>query len=141
MGRKAEQTRVAQKNDTLAVEQTAIYDDNLLPPAEELAKLKELDPDSINWIKKRTEIEQDARIKFNMDKVRLMNRNMNHVLIQNMACIIVAFLIIFFGLVCSAYFVYKGLNVEGTIFGGSSIILAGMIFIRWSNNNKEKPKS
>ena len=140
MGRKVEQTRVAHREDTLGLEQTSIYDDNLLPPAEELAKLKDIDPDSINWIKRRTEIEQDARIKFNNDKIKLMDKNMTHVLVQNMTCIIVAFLIIVFGMGCSAYFIYKGLNVEGTIFGGSSIILAGVIFMRWTRNKDNAPK-
>lgn len=140
MGRKVEQTRVAHREDALGLEQTSIYDDSLLPPAEELAKLKSIDPDSINWIKRRTEIEQDARIKFNNDKIKLMDKNMTHVLVQNMTCIIVTFLIIAFGMICSAFFVYKGLKVEGTIFGGSSIFLAGVIFLRWTRGSKDKPK-
>lgn len=138
MGRKVEQTRVAQKEDALGLEQTSIYDDNLLPPAEELAKLKEIDNDAISWIKKRTEIEQDARIKFNDDKIKLMDKNMSHVFIQNMSCIIIAFIIILSGIACSAYFVYKGLNVEGTVFCSSSLVLSIMIFMRWSNNSNKK---
>ena len=141
MSKKAEQTRVAHKENAFAVEQTSIYEDNLLPAADELAKLKELDPDVIEWVKKRTEIEQDARLSFNANKIKLMDKNMSHVFTQNMACIIVAFIIILCGMACSFYFVYKGLNMEGTVFGGTSIILAAAIFIRWTkpdrNNTKE----
>lgn len=140
MAKKAEQTRVAHKEDTLAVEQTSIYDDSLLPPAEELARLKEIDPDAVNWIKQRAEIEQDARIKFNNDKIRLMEKNMTYVFRQNLICILVSFVIIICGIACSAHFVSKGLNVEGTIFGSGTIVLAGMIFMRWptthGNNDK-----
>ena len=87
MSRKAEQNRVIHHDNKLAVEQTSIYDDSLLPPADELAKLKELDPDIINWVKKRTEIEQDARIKFNENKVKLMDKNMKQIFIQNIVCL------------------------------------------------------
>lgn len=137
MSRKAEQNRVIQHDNKLAVEQTSIYDDSLLPPADELAKLKELDPDIINWVKKRTEIEQDARIKFNENKVKLMDKNMRQVFMHNMVCIFTSFIIILAGIACSFYFIYKGLNVEGTIFGGSTLVIASALFIRWRNKNKE----
>lgn len=137
MSRKAEQNRVVHKEDGLAVEQTSIYDDSLLPPAEELAKLKELDPNAIEWIKERTEIEQDARIQFNKDKIRLMDKDMSHIFIQNIVCIAVAFFIILSAMGISAYFICRGLKIEGTIFGGSSLVIAAMIFIRWSKNSKD----
>lgn len=137
MSRKAEQNRVVHQDNQVAVEQTSIYDDSLLPPADELAKLKELDPDIINWVKKRTEIEQDARIEFNQGKIRLMGKNMKHVFIENVICIFAAFVIIVLGILFSSYFIYKGLNVEGTIFGGSTLVIAAMVLIRW-RNNKDK---
>lgn len=137
MSRKAEQNRVIHHDNKLAVEQTSIYDDSLLPPADELAKLKELDPDIINWVKKRTEIEQDARIKFNENKVKLMDKNMKQIFIQNIVCVFTAFIIILSGIACSFYFIYKGLNVEGTIFGGSTLVIAAALFIRWRNKDKE----
>ena len=124
----------------MAVEQTSIYDDSLLPAADELAKLKELDPECINWIKRRTEIEQDARIQFNRDRVRLMSKDMNQVTTQNIICILAAFIIIMSGLGCSAYFVYRGLNIEGTVFGGSSLVFAALIFMRWRSNSKPSKK-
>lgn len=140
MGRKAEQNRLIHQGESVAVEQTSVYDDNLLPSADELSKLQQLDPDCINWIKKRTEIEQDARIKFNNDKVELMRKDMNLVAFQNILCIIVAFIIIMSGLICSAYFVYKDLKIEGSVFGGSTLVFAGLIFLKYrkkGNTNKE----
>ena len=131
MSRKAERNTLVHKEDGVAVEQTSIYDDNLLPPAEELSKLKELDPDIINWVKRRTEIEQDARIKFNMDKIRLMEKDMNQVTVQNIICICLTFIFVMAVLLISTYYVYKGLNVEGTVLGSSSILLAVLIFLKW----------
>ena len=140
MGKKAEQNRLVHKGDGVAVEQTSIYDDSLLPSAEELAKLQSIDPTCIDWVKKRTEIEQDARIKFNMDKMDLMRKEVNHIFAQNILLIAVTSLIIIFIIGCAAYFVYKGLNVEGTIFGGLSMILAVSVFVRWhpKGNDKER---
>lgn len=135
MGRKAEQNRLIHQEAGVAVEQTSVYDDSLLPPAEELAKLQQIDPNCINWIKNRTEIEQDARIKFNNDKIGLMRKDMNLTASQNVLCIIVAFVIIMSGLACSAYFVYKGLNVEGSVFGGSTLVFAGLIFLKSNSKN------
>ena len=138
MGKKAEQNRVVHKEDGVAVEQTSIYDDSLLPSAEELAKLQSIDPTCVDWIKKRTEIEQDARIKFNMSKIHLMSKDMNHIFIQNILSIVAAFFIILSIIGCAAYFVYNGLSVEGTIFGSVSVILAASIFIRWRPKDKDK---
>lgn len=140
MGRKAEQNRLIHQGESVAVEQTSVYDDSLLPPAEELAKLQQLDPDCLNWIKKRTEIEQDARIQFNKDKVGLMHKDMNLVTFQNVLCVIVAFIIIMSGLACSAYFVYKGLKTEGSIFGGSTLVFAGLIFLKFRSKNDSNSK-
>ena len=129
MGKKAERNTL--QHQGVSIEQTSVYDDSLLPPSEELAKLKELDPGSIDWIKRRTEIEQDARIRFNDERLRLLEKDMNQALIQNVLLVSCAFLIIVLVISCAAWFVYKGLNVEGTIFGGSSILLAAFLFIRW----------
>ena len=63
MAKKAEQNKVCDKTG-LTLEQNTVYDDNLLPSADELAKLDTVSKDIIPWIMKRTEMEQDARIKF-----------------------------------------------------------------------------
>ena len=136
MGKKAEKNTLVHKPDSVALEQTSVYDDSLLPPAEELARLKEIDPGLINWILKRTEIEQDARIKFNMDKIGLMKKDMNQVTAQNVFLVSCVFIMLLAAISLSAYFVYSGKDVTGTIFGGSSILLAAVIFVRWQAGSK-----
>lgn len=61
MAKKAEQNKVCDRTG-LTLEQNTVYDDNLLPSADELAKLDNVSKDIIPWIMKRTEMEQDARI-------------------------------------------------------------------------------
>lgn len=136
MGKKAERNTLLHQSG-VAIEQTSIYDDSLLPPAEELSKLKELDPDCINWIKRRTEIEQDARIRFNENKIELMRKDMNQVTAQNIICVLAAFIIIMAGFGLSAWFLYKGQDVSGTIFGGSSIVLAAVIFSKFKSSQSK----
>lgn len=136
MGKKAERNTLLHQSG-VAIEQTSIYDDSLLPPSEELAKLKELDADCIDWIKRRTEIEQDARINFNENKIKLMQKDMNQVTAQNIICILVMFFIILSGMGLSALFIYKGLDVSGTIFGGSSIVMAVVVFSKFRSSQSK----
>ena len=135
MGKKAEKNTMIHSPNSVAVEQTSIYDDSLLPPAEELAKLKQVDPTSIEWIKRRTEIEQDARIRFNDAKVSIVKKEMNYNLLQNIMGMVMAFIIIIITMSLSAYFIYKGLSIEGTIFGGTSIVFALLIFAKFRPSN------
>lgn len=77
MGRKAEQNRLTTGANGVQLEQNTIYDDNLLPAADELAKLHSLDNGIIPWVKKRTEVEQDGRIWFNKKRLKLAGREIN----------------------------------------------------------------
>ena len=78
MAKKAEQNKVCDKTG-LTLEQNTLYDDNLLPPADELAKLDSVSKDIIPWIMKRTEMEQDARIKFNEDRMKIAQNDFKHI--------------------------------------------------------------
>lgn len=51
MAKKAEQNKVCDKTG-LTLEQNTVYDDNLLPSADELAKLDNVSKDIIPWIMK-----------------------------------------------------------------------------------------
>ena len=56
---------------------------------------------------------------------------MNQVTVQNIICICLTFIFVMAVLLISTYCVYKGLNVEGTVLGSSSILLAVLIFLKW----------
>lgn len=57
MARKVEQNKITKDDSGVSLEHHAAYDDNLLPSAEELSKLKSIEPDIIPWIMERTEKE------------------------------------------------------------------------------------
>ncbi|MDE7188942.1 MAG: hypothetical protein K2N96_02230, partial [Muribaculaceae bacterium] len=117
MARKVEQNKITKDDSGVSLEHHAAYDDNLLPSAEELSKLKSIEPDIIPWIMERTEKEQDARIEFNHRRMNLAHKEVN--------C---SALLTFFGMLLAAvviigvfYFSYQlisnGYQVAGTVFG------------------------
>jgi hypothetical protein len=66
MAKKAEQKKLS--DGKVSLEQNSIYDDSLLPAAEEIERLNNISSEILPWIMKRTEVEQDARIKFNEER-------------------------------------------------------------------------
>lgn len=127
MGKKAEQNKISSGQDGVMLEHRAIYDDSLLPSAEELERLKDIDPDIIPWIKKRTEIEQDARIDFNKKRINLAVKETNLSASLTITALILATIIILGIFYLSFVLVTKGYEIAGTIFGGvdlAALILA-----------------
>jgi uncharacterized membrane protein len=131
MAKQQQKNRLVKNNrGELALEQNFDIDDSLLPCAAELEKLKEIDPSIIQWIMKRTEIEQDARISFNKDAVRLNIDSSQKIHRFNFTALILSFLLFISVLALSGFFVYKGLTVEGSLFGGSALIVAIIYFVK-----------
>lgn len=102
-------------------EQSESYDDSLLPDAIELAKLQELDPTIIEWIKERTAKEQDARISFNSRKIDLIEGSTKKAFRMDVIVVVAAFLILVVGMLVTVYLVSQNLKVEGTVFGGITL--------------------
>jgi len=69
MAKQAHQEKITARNDGLIFEQHSVYDNSLLPPAEELAKLKEINPDIVAWILERASLEQESRISQSKERL------------------------------------------------------------------------
>lgn len=121
MAKKAEQNRVKDERG-LTFEQNTIVDDNLLPSADELAKLNNISEDIIPWIMARAEKEQDARIKFNEDRMNLSEKDLRFAHKYNMLALIMAFILVLLFLASSFYLIILGKEVIGTIFAGGTIL-------------------
>ena len=121
MVKKAEQNTLS-NSQGLTFEQKTVVDDNLLPSADELAKLNEVSKDIIPWIMERTEKEQDARIKFNEDRMRLSEKDLKFAHRYNMTALIMAFLIVILFLSASFYLIISGKEIIGSIFAGGTIV-------------------
>jgi len=136
MGRKAEQNKISSGTNGVMVEHNAVYDDNLLPAADELAKLHTIDPDIVPWIKNRTEIEQEARIDFNKNRIKLASREVNYSGCITILSIVICACVIIGVMWLSYDLLMNGCNLAGTIFGSADLVALLIIVskIRSRNN-------
>ena len=131
MAKQQQQNKLAKTNrGEYMVEQNFAIDDSLLPSANELEKLKDIDPTIIQWLKDRAEIEQNARIGFNNTQLKLTEYNLHKTHSFNYTALIFSFILFLSILGLSAYFIINGLSVTGTIFGGAAIISAVIFYVR-----------
>lgn len=135
MVKKVEQNKVCDKRG-ITLEHNTAYDDNLLPPAEELAKLNHISSEIVPWIMKRTEIEQNARIKFNEDRMILAQKDFKHTHRYNFAALIMAFIIVLIFISLSFYLILNGQETIGTIFAGGIMVLIVSYFLKASKNKQ-----
>ena len=127
MTKRQQQTRGVARRDGVAIEQNTIVDDNLLPSAEELEKLKQVDPVIIEWILRRTEKEQDNRLQFNTENMKLVHKDMG----ITRTALWLAFTLAIATLSLGALFIYAGKEVAGTIFGGVGVLVVIQSFLKF----------
>lgn len=132
MAKKAQQHKLSNAKG-LTLEQNTVYDDNLLPSADELAKLDSVSKDIIPWIMQRTEMEQDARIKFNENRMKIAQSDFKHTHQYNFIALIMAFVIVLVFIVFSFYLIIDGQETIGTVFAGGTIALIVFYFLNAKN--------
>ena len=122
MTKRAEQNKISSTANGVALEHNTVYDDNLLPAADELCKLNALDPNIVPWVKKRTEIEQNARIKFNLRRTALAFREINYSAFLTFAGLILCVAVIAGIFYLSYDLIMNGHETAGMLFGGSDVV-------------------
>jgi uncharacterized membrane protein len=141
MAKHSQQNRLAKaRNGEILLEQSNAFDDSLLPSAEELEKLKEVDPNIVKWIMDRTEMEQNARLDFNKNRIKLSEYDLRKTHRFNFTALTFGFIIFMAILAISAFFVYYGLPITGTIFGGTAILVGAIYFIKASIAHNQSNK-
>lgn len=127
MTKRAEQNKISSTANGVALEHNTVYDDNLLPAADELAKLNALDPGIVQWVKRRTEIEQNARIKFNLRRTALAFREINYSAFISLVGILGVIAIISGIFYLSYNLIMNGHDYAGIAFGGGDV--AGVLML------------
>ena len=135
---KAVQHNKAQMGPNTIMEQRMELDDSMLPAAEELAKLKAVKPELVDWVMARAEKEQEARIDFNKKRVKLASRDINGTICVNVMSLVFAFLIIIGGMAATLWTLREGMTVAGTIFAGTTLVGAAALFTRIPKQGKKK---
>jgi len=136
MAKQAHQNKLSSQKDGFVVEHHSVYDDSL-PSAEELTKLKEINPNIVGWIMERASIEQEARHSQNMERLKIYKFEFRGTRRYNITALIFAFIVIIAGLSFSTFLIYNSMNVIGTIFAGSTLILAVNAFIQASKKKNQ----
>lgn len=121
-------------------EQNTMIDDTVIPNAEELAKLKEVDESLVNWVTSRCEQEQNFRQEFYREQIGLAKRELRGNISLNWACIIVAFILIAGAMAASVYLLLNGINVAGSLFAGGTAIAVIVAFAKLLPNRNNNIK-
>lgn len=89
--------------------------DSPLLPIEQIARLKDLVPDRVDWVFVQTEHESDAR--------RSENRRINSMMfIERMAGLVFALLIALIGLGAAVYLAMNDHEVTASVIGGGTLV-------------------
>lgn len=130
MGKNQRQTRATVQRDGMArVEQHEVFDDNLLPDATQIEKLHSIDNGILPWLKSRAEKEQEFRHRAFNEKSGIIDKhNAKEHNTVRYGLTIYFVLVLGFG-VASYFLIEKGLNVEGSVFGGTAVILALAVLV------------
>jgi uncharacterized membrane protein len=138
---KTRQTQIAsQGTNGQQLEETFTVDDTCLPSPQELNEYKLIDPNIISFLLETSKKEQSHRHKVDIEKVKVIKGEERKIFLINWWGMFFAFLIMALGIASSAYLISIDKDIIGTIFGGTSIILAASIFINKKSNKNNSSK-
>jgi uncharacterized membrane protein len=110
-------------------EHTEVFDDNLLPDAQEIQALHQIDPQILDWLKTRAEKEQDFRHIAHTKRTHIIEKEINSEYKLNILGIIFAFVIIISGMAFSTFLIHEKQIITGTIFSGLTIFVCCYIIL------------
>ena len=136
MAKQAHQKKLSTRKGGFVIEQHSIYDDSLLPPAEELARLNEINSDIVVWIMERSKLEQEKRHSQDDQRLQMYKYEFRGKRRYNVAALTFAFIVIIAGLSFSTFLIYNSMNIVGTIFAGGTLLMAANAFIQASRKSE-----
>lgn len=119
------------------VEQTYTVDDSFLPSPLELQQYKEIHPEIVQLLIDASRNEQNHRHFIDKQKMKAINRESKSVHWINVLGMTLAFLIMFGGLLLSAYLISIDKETLGSIFGGATILIAAGTFLNHVKKEKK----
>ena len=107
-----------------------VFDDNLLPDASEIEKLYKLDNHILEWLKGTAEKEQNFRHQVFQKKLEIAEKVERGSRQISKMGITFSFIIVLAGMAFSAFLIYIGQIVVGTVFAGGIIISIVTAFLK-----------
>lgn len=132
MTRRSEKHEAVRTVNGISVKQNIVYDDALIPSADEMARYRDIDQGFVQWFMENGTREQQARHKDYDNRYKLMHSSIrsNNIF---MILLFVAF-VIFASL--SAYLIINNKDLIGSIFAASAIIDIASLIWRDRKANK-----
>lgn len=96
--------------------------------ANELERLRKLDPEIIQWVKRRVEIEQEERFTAVHRRLDILEGRLKYEFLLDRLAMYLAFLVIACGLTLASIFVVMRQQITGTLFAGVTIFAAAGVF-------------
>lgn len=108
----------------------SVFDDSLLPEASEIEKLYKLDSHILEWLKNTAEKEQNFRHQAYTKKIEITEKvERGRRQISKMG-ITFSFIIVLAGMAFSAFLIYIGQMLIGSLFAGGIIISIVTAFLK-----------
>ena len=104
-------------------------DDNLLPSPSELQQYKEIDPRLVEHLMNISVNEQSHRHNQDDKKLSIVEEDTKRKHNRYVLSILLGFIIIISGMAFSAWLIYSGIIIQGSIFAGGTLIMAVSLFI------------
>lgn len=114
------------------------FDDSLLPDATEIARLQQLDPNMITWLKERAEKEQDFRHEFTREKLGMIKNTEKGERRVNYLGLICSFILLGVGMFISYMLITKDYVIVGSIFSGTTLLAIAALYMRKVKSNDKK---
>lgn len=137
MAKHQRQVKASQKGDLANLEHNELFDDSMLPDVAQIERLHVLDNNILAWLKEKSGKEQDFRHKAHMERLSLIKKQNSKDHFTLRFSIIVYFLLVAGMGYASFMLIGAGKNIGGSIFGGTTAILAlAVLFTRKPPQNK-----
>jgi len=133
--------KVGKTQDVLAMQHTEDVDDNFLPKATEIAALNEINSDVLPWLMAMSEREQKFRHENHFKRIEITN-NHNQREHNTARCALLIYFVLVISCVLASYvLVREGHNLQGSLFGGTAVVLGLAVLIARSPNKQPKQDS
>jgi len=108
----------------------SVFDDSLLPEASEIEKLYKLDSHILEWLKNTAEKEQNFRHEAYTKKIEITEKVERGSRQISKMGITFSFIIVLAGMAFSAFLIYIGQMLIGSLFAGGIIISIVTAFLK-----------
>jgi uncharacterized membrane protein len=140
MAKRTNRQLTARQGNQEVVHNSYEEDDNMLPSPEQLQQYQQLDPNFIQWFMNRADLEQNARIKFNADKIDIAKSVNRKLFTIDMSVIISATIVFIAALAFSALLLLNDHPISGSIIGGGSVLVFTTSLLRFRKSNTKNQK-